>query len=153
MTNSPIKVKFAINICGVGSVEPKYFYILANSSDTLDDLYLPAIEEAIKSKKIVRIANESVFLEYMNNFIGKKYSEEELKEMIFKNNTINENNQKYKEMFNIASNAFPFNIEDKNKVPTICILAGKDDEAGVAQFAYLNQKAEKDGKELIYVYS
>ena len=155
MTNSPIKVKFAINICGLGSLEPKYFYKLAKFNDTLDDLYLPAIEEAIESKKIVKIMeDESGPLLYMNNFVGNKYSEEDLKEMVFENNnTINENNPKYIELFNIVSNAFPFNIEDKNKVPTICVLGGNDDEVGVAQFAYLNQKAEKDGKELIYVYS
>lgn len=56
-------------------------------------------------------------------------------------------------MFIYVNNAFPMNIEDKNKVLTIYIVGGNDAEVGVAQYAFLNKKAEKDDKELICIYS
>ena len=56
-------------------------------------------------------------------------------------------------MFIYINNAFPMNIEDKNKVSTICIVGGNDAEVGVAQYVFLNEKAEKDDKELICIYS
>ena len=89
----------------------------------------------------------------MNIFIGQKYSQNDLNEMVFDNKKINTNNTKYKELFNIVTNAFPSNIIDINKVPTICFYSGNDATVGVIQFAYLNEKAEKDGKNLIYIYS
>ena len=154
MQNSPIKIEFAINICGPISLEPKYFYKLAKFNDTLDDLYLPDIQEALESKRIVRINEQDLTLLYfMNIFIGQKYSQSDLNEMVFDNKKINTNSTKYKELFNIVTNAFPSNIIDKNKVPTICLYTGNDDTVGVTQFAYLNEKAEKDGKDLIYIYS
>ena len=154
MQNSPITIEFAINVCGPISLEPKYFYKLAKFNDTLDDLYLPDIQEALESKRIVRINEQDLTLLYfMNIFIGQKYSQSDLNEMVFDNKKINTNNTKYKELFNIVTNAFPSNIIDKNKVPTICLYTGNDDTVGVTQFAYLNEKAEKDGKDLIYIYS
>ena len=152
--NSPIKIEFAINLCGPISLEPKYFYKLAKFNDTLDELYLSDIQEALESKRIVRINEEDLTLLYfMNIFIGQKYSQSDLNEMVFDNKKINTNSTKYKELFNIVTNAFPSNIIDKNKVPTICLYTGNDDTVGVTQFDYLNEKAEKDGKDLIYIYS
>ena len=52
-------------------------------------------------------------------------------------------------MFIYVNNAFPMNIEDKKKVLAIYIVGGNDSEVGVAQYAFLNKKAEKDDKELI----
>ena len=99
------------------SLESKYFYKLAKFNDTLDNISLSEIEKAIESKKIVKIFEDEYYiLFYMNMFTGQKYSEEDLKEMLFKNKTINENNTKYREMFKYVYNAFPMNIEDKNKV-------------------------------------
>ena len=154
MQNSPIKIEFAINICGPISLEPKYFYKLSKFNDTLDNLYLSDIEKALESKRIIRINDQDLTLLYfMNIFIGQKYSESDLDEMVFENKKINTNSTKYKELFSIVTNAFPSNIIDKNKVPTICFYTGNDDTVGVTQFAYLNEKAEKDGKNLIYIYS
>lgn len=152
--NSPLKIEFAINLCGPASLEPKYYYKLVKFNDTLDNLYLPEIEKALESKRIVRTKdNDSTLLWFMNIFIGQKYSQKDLNEMLLENGKINTNNTKYIEMFNIVSNAFPSNIEDKNKMPTICFYGGNDDVVGVTQFAYLNKKAEDEGKKIIHIYS
>ena len=154
MTNSPLEIKFAVNICGPASLEPKFFYKLAQFNDTLDNLYLPEIQKALDSKRIVRInENDHTLLWFMNIFTGQKYTEEDLKEMLLENNKINQNNTKYIEMFNFINNAFPVNIEDKNNLTTICFYGGNDDVVGVTQFAYLNEKAEKYGKNIIHIYS
>ena len=154
MTNSPLEIKFAVNICGPASLEPKFFYKLAQFNDTLDNLYLPEIQKALDSKRIVRInENDYTLLRFMNFFTGQKYTEEDLKEMLLENNKINKNNTKYIEMFNFINNAFPVNIEDKNNLTTICFYGGNDDVVGVTQFAYLNEKAEKYGKNIIHIYS
>ena len=39
-------------------------------------------------------------------------------------------------MFIYVNNAFPMNIEDKNKVLTIYIVGGNDAEVGVAQYVF-----------------
>ena len=83
MQNSPITIEFAINVCGPISLEPKYFYKLAKFNDTLDDLYLPDIQEALESKRIVRINEQDLTLLYfMNIFIGQKYSQSDLRDTL-----------------------------------------------------------------------
>ena len=152
--NSPLEIVFALNLCGPVSLEPKFFYKLAKFNDTLESLYLSEIEKALESKRIVRInEDDSTLLWFMNIFTGKKYSEDDLKDMLLENKKINVNNEKYIEMFKFVNNAFPSNIEDKNKIQTICVYGGNDNVVGVTQFAYLNEKAERDDKKLIYIYS
>ena len=154
MKNSPIEIKFALNLCGPVSLEPKYFYKLAKENDTLDDLYLPEIEKALETNRIIRIEdNDSTLLWFMNIFIGSKYTQEQLNEMLLENKKINVNSEKYKELFNVVTNAFPSNIDDINKIPTICLYGGNDNVVGVTQFAYIYEKAKNDGKIMSYIYS
>ena len=65
MKNFPIKIEFAINICGPISLEPKYFYKLDRFNDTLNNLYLSDIEEDLESKRIVRINDQDLTLLYL----------------------------------------------------------------------------------------
>ena len=56
-------------------------------------------------------------------------------------------------MDKVIKHSYITQIEDKNKIPTICIYGGKDDTVGITNYAYLKQKAGKDGRtlELIYI--
>ena len=56
-------------------------------------------------------------------------------------------------MLKVAKFGYVTEVNDNNKFKTICIYAGRDDTAGVAQYAYLKQKAEKDGRPLEFIYS
>ena len=40
-----------------------------------------------------------------------------------------------------------------NKIPTICIYGGTDDEIGVSSYDYLKEKADKDERHIDYIYS
>ena len=73
--------------------------------------------------------------------------------MIFPNKSINYENDKFKEMLNIVKNAFVTDIEDKNRIPTLCIYGGTDDVVGVTTYAYLKQKMDKDNRTYDFIYS
>ena len=60
----------------------------------------------------------------MNSFIGNKFSNEEIKEML-ENKKIKTNNEKYKEMLKFAKNTFPTNFINSTTVPTLCEYGGK----------------------------
>ena len=89
----------------------------------------------------------------MNGFLGNKYSSDDISKMIDKEGKIIEGNEKYKEMLKVAKFSFVTEIEDYNKIPTICIYGGIDDTVGVTAYAYLKQKADKDGRKLELIYS
>ena len=79
MTNSSIPLKFVIDICGPISIEPKHFCKLATVNDSLDGLELSDVMPYIRSKRIIRISNEdTILLQYMNAFIGERYTSSEL---------------------------------------------------------------------------
>ena len=150
MKNSPIPIKFAVNLCGPMSLEPKYFYKNAKANDTLDNLHLEEIQKALNEKRIVRTnEDDSGLLSFMNLFTGSKYSEADLKEMILENKKINYDGEKYKEMDKIVQHAYPVNFINSNSVPTICLYGGNDEVVGVTQYAYLEERY-KDNLHLIY---
>ena len=102
MKNSPVPLKFAVNICGPVSLEPKYFYKNVVFNNTLDSLGIQDIKKALDNKSIVRInEDDSTLLYFMNIFIGKKYSDADLKEMLYENKKINYDSEKYKEMIKV----------------------------------------------------
>ena len=151
MKNSPIPIKFAVNICGPVSLEPKYFYKNVIFNNTLDSLGIEDIKKALDNKSIVRInEDDSTLLYFMNIFIGKKYSDADLKEMLFENKTINYDNEKYKEMIKVVQHGFPVNFISEASVPTLCLYGGNDEVVGVTQYAYLE---ERYGGNLHLIYS
>ena len=154
MENSSIPIKFAINICGPISVEPKHFMKLAKVNDTLEGLELSYIEPAIENKRIIRTSNEdTILLQYMNAFIGERYKSQELEEILNDNKTINYSNEKFKALYNSVKYSFPVSIKDKNNIPTLCLYSGNDDIVGVVAYAYLKDKADKDNKHIDLIYS
>ena len=149
-----IPLVFLINYVGPIGLYPKYFYKLNSTNDTLENIEkVEIIEQAIKDGKIVPIFQDIIMLQLMNGFLGNKYSSDDISKMIDKEGKIIEGNEKYKEMLKVAKFSFVTEIEDFNRIPTICIYGGIDDTVGVTAYAYLKQKADKDGRKLELIYS
>ena len=126
MSNSPIQIKFMIDIVGPVSIEPKYWYKVSDLEHPLDSITPEGIDTALNENKIQPIyEGDAVQIMIMNFFLGKKYTDEELQEMV-ENGIIKEDSPKYHEMFNIVKNAFPINFINSNTVPTLCQYGGKD---------------------------
>ena len=152
-----IPIQFIINYVGPIGLHGKYYYKLKsnNDTDTLENIEkVEIIEQAIKNGKIISLYDTDLFLlMFMNGFWGNRYTNDDLEKMLDKNKRINLENEKYKEMLKVAKFGYVTEVNDNNKFKTICIYAGRDDTAGVAQYAYLKQKAEKDGRPLEFIYS
>ena len=146
-------IKFVIDIEGPISLDKKNYYIL-KTNDTLPDLKLSTVEKALKEGKFTNnnYITDVLILQLMNYFTGQKYNEKDLSEMLDKNKLIIENNPKYKELYNSIKNSFPIDIEDKNKIPTLCFYGGYDFIIGIPQYPYLKEKADRDNKILELVY-
>ena len=144
MKNSPIQIKFAIDIVGPVSIEPKYWYTLTDLINPLDSITSESIQEGLNENKIKRVYPDEIHLALMNAFLGSKYTEEEISGMM-DNGLIKEDDPKYLEMLNKAKNAFPVNFVDANTVPTLCQYGGKDYVAGIAHYSYLYSTFEQFG--------
>ena len=149
-----IPIKFIIDIVGPVGLDPKYFYQLNSSIESLDSIeYISTIKQAEKDGKIVKIYPDISFLELMNAFSGNKYNILEIGLMLDKDGNINYKSQNYLRMYNQIKYGYVTEIEDKHKLPTICVYGGKDEILGVTSYAYLKEKANKDGRPLDYIYS
>ena len=154
ISNSSIPLKFAIDICGPISVEPKHYYRLVKVNDTLESLELSYIQKALEDKRIIRTSStDTILLQYMNAFLGERYNSSDLAEMLNENNTINYSNEKFQKLYNSVKYSFPVSIKDKNNLPTLCLYTGNDDVVGVVAYAYLKAKAKQDNKIMDLIYS
>ena len=84
----------------------------------------------------------------MNAFTGNNYTQEDLMSMLNTNGTINKNSEKYIEIDKKIKHSYITQIEDKHKIPTICVYGGTDEVLGISTYAYLKEKANKDGRHL-----
>ncbi len=111
------------------------------------------IENAIKEKIIVKEFEkyETILIKFMNRFIGDKYNDKDLNEILI-NKKINKDNEKYKEMHKIIKYAFPLKYINTNSPPTLCEYGGLDDMAGVAHYSFLKKLSEKYGNKIELVY-
>ena len=146
------KVLYGNNV-GVVSFESEYWYKVEADKEAIDSIEPNDIENAIKENKIKNIfeEDEKGILFFMNEFIGKKYSKNEINEMLV-NKKINKSNEKYIEMLKIAQNTFPYKYVNSNTVPTLCMYGGLDTLVGVAQYRTLKKLAEKYGNKIELVY-
>ena len=149
--NSPLPIKFLINIVGPLSLEPEFWYKPAEYNNTLENIEPSTVENAISEGKIVKIFSDTVLVGLMNGFLGKIFSEEEVEKMIV-NNTIDKDNPKYQEMFQKVKNSFPIKFVNNETLPTLCEYAGNDTLVGVAQYRFLKEYSEKYGNQLDLVY-
>ena len=151
--NSPLPIKFIINIVGVVSLESERWFKLEENKEALDNIEPNDIENAIKEKKIKNMfeEDETLLLSVMNAFIGNKYNKNEINEILV-NKKIKKDNEKYIKMQKIVQNAFPYKYVNSNTVPTLCIYGGIDSVVGVAQYSILKKLAEKYGNKIELVY-
>ena len=149
--NTPIPIKFIINIVGPVTLTTDVWYKLNKKNETLDNIEPEDIEKAIKDNKIVKMDINTTLLEIMNVFIGKKYNNKQLKGMI-KGKDINNDNEDYKKLYKVAKNSFPINFINNNTVPTLCIYGGNDDAVGVAQYSKLKKLFKENNRKIELVY-
>ena len=149
-----IPIQFVIDFVGPVGLDPKYFYQLKSLTDSLDSIEdVSTIEQAVKDGKIVKIYPDVSFLELMNAFSGNKYNILEIGLMLKRDGNINYESENYLKMYNLIKNGYVTEIEDKHKLPTICVYGGIDEILGVTTYAYLKEKASKDGRPLDFIYS
>ena len=152
MKNIPFPLKFLINFCGPLSLETKFWYKLGKNIPALDSIENMDIDNLIKEKKIVQMFdNEYAFLTLMNKFIGNKFTDEELKQMMIGKN-INQDNEKFIELNNLAKYGNTVNFINENSVPTLCLYGGEDPLVGIAQYYYLKEISEKFGNKVELIY-
>lgn len=150
----PIKLKFAIDICGPISLEPKHYCKLAKVNDTLKSLEMSDVKPALENGRIIRTGtDDTILLQYMNAFLGERYKKEDLEKMLYENKTINYSNEKFQELYKSVKYSYPISIKDENLLPTLCLYTGNDDVVGVVAYAYLKEKADNDSKHLDLIYS
>ena len=149
---TPLPIKFIINIAGPVTLDPQIWKKLKDENNTLENIEPSDIEKALNESKIIdAIDDEYDILNYMNNFIGKKYNDSELKEMI-ENKKIKVDNEKYQELLKVVKFTFPSYYAISNIIPTLCVYGGNDSIIGVSQYAFLksNSKSIKDKIKIIY---
>lgn len=144
MKNSPIPIKFAIDIVGPVSLEPKCWYKLIDFNNPLDTLSPESIQKGKDENKIQKVYDDIILLALMNAFLGRKYTQEEVLGMI-ENGTIKEIDSKYQEMLKRVKYAFPVTYVNANTVPTLCQYGGKDFIAGIGHYSCLYSAFEKVG--------
>ena len=149
--NIPIPLKFLIDFVGPVTLEPKYWYKVKGEKNLLDNIESEDIEKALKEDKLNKVFDDNVLIGFMNAFLGKKYSDEELKEMV-ENKKLKEDNDKYKELLNIVKYAFPTTYINSQSVPTLCQYGGFDYVIGVCHYNLLKQLSEKYGNKLVHIY-
>ena len=135
------------------SLETEDFYAIEKDEDTLPDIEPETVEEAFKENKYNKPEiTDEIIVQFLNAFIGNKYSQDELKEML-KNNVIDKQNEKYIELFNKAKNGFPINWMKGKDIPILALYGGKDQVIGFMHFARLREAALKSNITLQLVYS
>ena len=138
----PIPIKFIINLAGFLDLDPKFWYKLSKYNDTLADIEPNTIDLAIKNNKIIKIHdNEIFFLNKMNEFLGKRYKDEEIRQML-NGNKINYKSEEYIKLFKSSKYFFvTYHINETNEyTPILSEYAGNDENIGIANFKYLRQK-------------
>ena len=149
-----IPIQYVIDFVGPVGLDPKHFYMLGPSVESFESIEdLSIIQQAIKDGKIVKTYPDVTFLELMNAFCGNKYSQLEIGLMLNLNLTINYESPLYLKLYNQIKYGYVTEIEDKHKLPTICMYGGTDNIVGVTAYAYLKEKATKDGRPLDLIYS
>ncbi len=151
--NTPIPIKFIIDIVGPISLEIDDWYKVENNN-TLENIEPENIENALKDKKIVKIfgENDDVLIKIMNTFIGNKYNEKELKEMVDSKNKIKKDNEKYKTLYKIANNLFPINYINYDTVPVICEYGGNDNIVGIIGYSKMKKLFDQYNRKIELVY-
>ena len=150
----PIPIKFIINTVGPIGLNTKYFSRLTNQSEPLDNIEnLEVLKIAFAQKKIGEYKPTVLFANFMNYFLGKKYSKEFMDSMKINALYVNGSNPNYTLLCDESIYSDITHIKDQRPdCPMICLYAGRDTVAGLAQFAYLNETA-RGNRSIKFIYS
>ena len=151
VNDPPLPVKFIIDAIGPVNLETDDFYVIEKDEDTLPNIDPDTVNQAIQSKTYNKpMVTDDYILRFLNLFIGNKYTKEELQGML-KDNKIDKQNAKYKELFEKAKYGFPINWMKDKIVPILALYGGKDALIGFMQYARLKEALEKENPiELVY---
>jgi hypothetical protein len=150
--NPPLPIKFVVEFAGPVTLEPNYFRKV-KGTEALGENDFKEIDKVLNDDITERLApNDKEILKYMNSFFGNKYNEEELEEML-QDGRLDENNEKYRQMFNVIVNGFPTHYINSNSVPIICVYGGKDEVIGIGHLAYLYSLNQEYNKKINFLYS
>ena len=140
--NSPVEIKFVINLVGPVTLNDTYFYQVKDLSKPLDSIEEESIDKALKEETIVPIKsalNNVDPVGMMNLFLGYKYKE------------ITKEDKRCEQLFKQFQYIFPIEYADKNVVPTLSLYTGKDTIIGVRHYSYLKSKfVDKSKIDLVY---
>ena len=156
---SSIPIKFLINLSGFLDFDNKYYYKVANISKTLSDIEPQSIDEGVKNGSLVRLyPNDFPILTHLNYYIGSKYTDNEIRQMLYPNLTINYESDLYKEFYKTAKYCLVSHyIKEKGEkgeqlLPILCEYGGNDVTAGIGQFRLLRELSNKYGIEMDMIY-
>ena len=158
--NSPIPIKFVINMCAPVTIDDYYFIQLKNLNDTLDNIDSQSIKKGKKEGKFMPVpeitpgltANKFLAMS-LNLFLGRDQFEDFDQLYDEKNDTII-HSEKYYEIFKKINYSLPVFYINENTIPTLNIYGGKDNVVGIAQYAYLEDKfVEHNNNNFTLVYS
>ena len=150
--NSAIPIKYIINICGPVTLEDYYYIQLKNMDDTLDNIDSKSIKKARQEGKVIPISqiwtgesfesSKKFLAMLLNVFLGRNPTEDFDQLYDDKNNTIIYS-KKYYEIFKKINYSLPVMYINENSIPTLNIYGGRDDIAGIGQYAYLEDNFVK----------
>ena len=146
--NRKFTIEFIINLAGFLSLNPKYIYFsnnILNETLNKDD-----IDNLIKNKTLIPFNYHIEWLKYMNGFIGSKYKESNLNDMLIKNK-INENNNEYKELSKIINKTDILSLIEGNSIPILSLYSGMDKDIGILPYFYLKDKLNKNNNVFVYM--
>ena len=151
--NSPIKVKFVINLCAQATMDPQFWFKFKNSEDSLEKIDQETVDKAIKEGILIPMNdNEGINLIYMNLFMGGIFNEKDLKEMVDKDGKIKRNNEKYIKFSKKVEKIYPVYNICKESVPTINVCAGRDVGVSVCQAMILKKKLDENNIRNDFIY-
>ena len=141
----PLPIKFIQNGVGPTTLDHRYWLTTKIVNDTLDNIDYKSIEKAenklIEMNESSNVPMNNVYIiNFMNLMLGRKFDDNF--EYIFKNkNTyeIDGENEKYKELLNKASYAFPITYVNKESIPTLCRYGGQDEIIGIGHYDELKK--------------
>lgn len=153
-----IPIKFIINFAGPVTLDPEKYLKNKIFNQTLENIEEDTINKAIEEGNLYQIKEglikPSFLIKIMNFFIGKKYSDNEINELII-GVDIKKEDQKYKEIYNLAEKAgSPLYYINKDSIPTLCFYGGNDEDIGVVHYSLLKKKFKEKGNDnIVLIYS
>ena len=151
--NSPIPVKFVVNMVGPVTLEPQYFFKVINIDEPLDSVDQESIDKAKSESKIEKLLL-SMPLVYLNIWVGENITANMTEMYNDENNEVKIDSEIYKTKLEKAKYAFPINHIEKDTIPTLCIYAGKDVDIGIGHYSLLKSHFKQKGNENIeLIYS